>query len=161
MQYLADIDAHSWAMANSDHYDLSDHTRSDCVKKSMNVYIAAMGRNPRTFRDDAHTWEEFHILFLGGRTRKKPSDEAADTGGKAPNTGGRDAWSSRAKRVKLVNEVGEAFLKENGKEKLTYKEFKHIAKKVSELGEQCTPFQVRYIFTGHQILFCSGRACCL
>ena len=49
MKDLADLDAHSYSMANSAHYDISNFTRTEIVRKSINIYQAAMGRNPPVF----------------------------------------------------------------------------------------------------------------
>ena len=77
VQELADVDAHTAAMALSIHYNLSDRVTGSVIKKSLRSYWNTMKRMPLEFPDAALSQDEFHNILsnMGKRSFKRKASE--------------------------------------------------------------------------------------
>ena len=70
LRELAHIDAHSFEMAKSRHYNLSEKVTDTMIAMSYRAYVNIMHRNPIKFDDDALDVETFTLYYLGRKRRK-------------------------------------------------------------------------------------------
>lgn len=163
MKDLAAIDCHSIAIANSEHYDLSERTQGGIVKKSHRAYVSIMGRNPRRFAADyTMTMDEFVEMYPKNRPHGKPTkteilaDYDHDVQAqmqKKRTAEGLEKQVQKAARVtatklrnKKILECYAEIKSRGGIQKAFYNE---IVDKVVAAGFECTYLQARYVCVGH------------
>ena len=163
---LAEIDAHSEAMASSLHYDLSEMVEGPLIKKSIRSFWTLNKRMPVAAPEEDLTEEEWKTLKsnMGKRGKQRSATEAQldegayvqgpgwqnESGEWVPDIGEfiRPAWSRKEKYTK-IQEYGREML--NWYEVDCYKNwmFHTIAEDLwNNEGLDTSYFQVRYVLKG-------------
>ena len=163
---LAEIDAHSEAMASSLHYDLSEMVEGPLIKKSIRSFWTLNKRMPVAAPEEDLTEEEWKTLKsnMGKRGKQSSATEAQldegayvqgpgwqnEAGEWVPDIGEfiRPAWSRKEKYTK-IQEYGREML--NWYEVDCYKNwmFHTIAEDLwNNEGLDTSYFQVRYVLKG-------------
>ena len=159
---LAEIDAHSEAMANSLFYDLSDMVEGPLIKKSIRAFWTLNKKMPVAIPDEVLTEENWNELVAnmgkrGKQIKKRPAAEAqldeaeeqededgADDNGEFP----RPLWSKQAKYRK-IQAYGKELLEWCGADRYKNWMFHTMVQDVwNNEGLDTSYLQVRYVLLG-------------
>jgi len=131
---LAAIDAHSVAMAQSSHYDVSDMMKSAIVTKSLKAFVSIMGSPPQEYTEDFLELDQFHLKY--------PSKVRKRRGRWAETDEEREELEAR------VHEIGNAVLAAANAVAYRNGMFKQVVNRLRDIGIDCSYGRVRCILKG-------------
>jgi hypothetical protein len=141
LEDLAAIDAHSFNMAKSTHYNLSDYVESYMVQKSLKAFVTIMLRPPLDFDTSTMDLDLFDLKFMGKKPRKNRSVPAVAAAFAAPET-------AREELVRLVKEAGAKILADEGAAVYTNSHIKQVVNILPHQGKTVSYLSARYILLG-------------